>query len=472
MKLSINCTQNILRILTVIDDLIPSTDSKGGGSGRMSGNDRPPNRPPETAHNSFTAHRAAPRARAEAGARAVGRRRAEDVPPPPAAPAYPPWHAVMQRGYAPTYAEAAAFCDYQAARFRDLVAGAGVDRAWMPSALPAPTGFGGHNHIMASAGAAAPYSAIHSAAFGAPSSATYLPYAAARAVPQLRGLPTTAAVEATPNHLPRAAAQRWHGAVDAAPGSTPLPRVEAQAAARQKPEQSRPLIKRSSKFRGVSWQMSARKWKAQIRVGGQNHYLGMFSDEVRAAQVYDDAIRTHFPPGVKKPRKWAGFNMPRDGEERSFRRGASADDGAAATSVLVPRAAAAAAPVPDVAARGAATAAPRAGTEAAAMASAVPVPSTATSTAVFNLSPRRAKRARLDTGTAIAGTGGGVSAMLESTDHLSGFVHFAAAHSRRRSVPAHETSLRVQWAALSGAERLAWEAASVALADGAELTTV
>ena len=46
-----------------------------------------------------------------------------------------------------------------------------------------------------------------------------------------------------------------------------------------------------SKYKGVCWQKSAWKWKAQIRVRGKLRYLGLFCDESEAASAYDAAAR-------------------------------------------------------------------------------------------------------------------------------------------------------------------------------------
>ena len=335
----------------------------------MSGNDRPPQSQQESLRAAFTARHAAQRGSAGAGAATGGSRADADVRPIPAVPAYSPWYAGVPQSYIPSYADAYAIYEYEAAYFRNLVPGAGVNRAWMPSALPAPLQFGiPHHHIIASVGAPAPYGMHRGVEFGAPSLVNYTPRAATHTALHPRVLPPTA-VEATPNLLPWTA-QRWDNGVDAAQGPTPPVASAPRAAAQPVPRpqlHTVPRMKRKSNFRGVSWQASARKWKVQIRAGGQNHYLGVFNDEERAARIYDDAIRNHFPPGVKKPHKWAGFNIPRNGEERSFkeqhnssaagpltpppgsgtatlgleRRSARPFDGVERTAVLVPRAPAA-----------------------------------------------------------------------------------------------------------------------------------
>ncbi len=50
----------------------------------------------------------------------------------------------------------------------------------------------------------------------------------------------------------------------------------------------------SSRFRGVTWAKTRRKWQAQIGDNGKYRYLGYFTDEKLAACAYDDAAREIF----------------------------------------------------------------------------------------------------------------------------------------------------------------------------------
>ena len=43
----------------------------------------------------------------------------------------------------------------------------------------------------------------------------------------------------------------------------------------------------TSRFKGVYWNKGCRKWCAQIKLGGLCKYLGLFVDEVKAAQAYN-----------------------------------------------------------------------------------------------------------------------------------------------------------------------------------------
>lgn len=59
-----------------------------------------------------------------------------------------------------------------------------------------------------------------------------------------------------------------------------------------------------SRFKGVSWHGIAGRWQVHVRARGETHYLGLYDDEVMAAQVYDDkAVELHG--------EFARLNFPR-----------------------------------------------------------------------------------------------------------------------------------------------------------------
>jgi hypothetical protein len=53
----------------------------------------------------------------------------------------------------------------------------------------------------------------------------------------------------------------------------------------------------TSTHRGVSWDSRARKWIAQVSIGGKNRVLGRFSDELEAAEIAKTA-RVRFMPAA------------------------------------------------------------------------------------------------------------------------------------------------------------------------------
>lgn len=45
--------------------------------------------------------------------------------------------------------------------------------------------------------------------------------------------------------------------------------------------------RKSSKYKGVTWNKNAEKWQTQIRINKNNRYLGLFINEIDAANTYD-----------------------------------------------------------------------------------------------------------------------------------------------------------------------------------------
>jgi hypothetical protein len=62
----------------------------------------------------------------------------------------------------------------------------------------------------------------------------------------------------------------------------------------------RPKPGGSSGFRGVTWHRGVGKWQAQVRVGGKDHYLGLFGDVLDAARAASRFRSLHMPYAVEE----------------------------------------------------------------------------------------------------------------------------------------------------------------------------
>ena len=58
--------------------------------------------------------------------------------------------------------------------------------------------------------------------------------------------------------------------------------------AKAKKQQDEPPPHRPSKYVGVSWDKTEKKWKAQIKIDGKKKSLGYYHDEKEAARIYDE----------------------------------------------------------------------------------------------------------------------------------------------------------------------------------------
>jgi len=58
----------------------------------------------------------------------------------------------------------------------------------------------------------------------------------------------------------------------------------------QRENSNKKHIKSSSKYVGVCWDKNRQKWKSAITIDGKTKYLGVFTDEKEAAQVYQNEL--------------------------------------------------------------------------------------------------------------------------------------------------------------------------------------
>lgn len=54
--------------------------------------------------------------------------------------------------------------------------------------------------------------------------------------------------------------------------------------------------KATSKYRGVCWSKSKRRWVAQICINGSPQFLGRFFNEIDAAKAFNEAVVKNFGP--------------------------------------------------------------------------------------------------------------------------------------------------------------------------------
>ena len=66
-------------------------------------------------------------------------------------------------------------------------------------------------------------------------------------------------------------------------------RIATHAQNRRNTRKCRP--KTASKYKGVTWNTTLNKWRAQITINGKRLSLGCFQDEIQAAKAYDKAAQ-------------------------------------------------------------------------------------------------------------------------------------------------------------------------------------
>jgi hypothetical protein len=55
-----------------------------------------------------------------------------------------------------------------------------------------------------------------------------------------------------------------------------------------------PLPNGTSKYKGVHWSKSRRKWRVGIKCGPNAYHIGFFKSEIQAAKAYDKAAKEFF----------------------------------------------------------------------------------------------------------------------------------------------------------------------------------
>lgn len=66
------------------------------------------------------------------------------------------------------------------------------------------------------------------------------------------------------------------------------------ATAVQNGQNRAPNSKGSSKYKGVHWHRKASRWRAEIRLNGRLHHLGLFLDERKASAAYNERAKQEF----------------------------------------------------------------------------------------------------------------------------------------------------------------------------------
>lgn len=72
---------------------------------------------------------------------------------------------------------------------------------------------------------------------------------------------------------------------------------------KQNTRNSKPSSNNKSGYKGVCWKPLNKKWCAQITVNGKKIYLGMYSDKVDAAKMYDKVAKKYY-------KEFAYLNFP------------------------------------------------------------------------------------------------------------------------------------------------------------------
>jgi hypothetical protein len=89
---------------------------------------------------------------------------------------------------------------------------------------------------------------------------------------------------------------KWHGGIDHINHNGLDNRRENLRKATQSvnKQNTRKKSGTTSRYLGVSWSVSHKKWQVQIRIDGKSTYVGRSVSELEAARLYDKAALEHY----------------------------------------------------------------------------------------------------------------------------------------------------------------------------------
>lgn len=76
----------------------------------------------------------------------------------------------------------------------------------------------------------------------------------------------------------------------------PAPAVFEHPAARGEQTKTPVPLKKTSRFKGVCWSRSAKRWLAYTGGSGNRHNIGSFTDELEAAKAVNEALLKRYGP--------------------------------------------------------------------------------------------------------------------------------------------------------------------------------
>lgn len=61
---------------------------------------------------------------------------------------------------------------------------------------------------------------------------------------------------------------------------------------RENTSKDKNLLKKSSKYTGVTWRIRQKKWEAAININGKNKFIGLFHSELDAYYAYQEIVKS------------------------------------------------------------------------------------------------------------------------------------------------------------------------------------